>query len=229
MIAIIPARGGSKGLPGKNIMKLGDKPLIAHTIEAAKNAIEIDRVIVSTDSEEIAEISKTYGAEVPFIRPAWLAQDTSLACDAYLHAVEYIRENEGYEIKKFIVLLPTAPFRTCFDIDEAVKLFEEKKADTLVSKTEAKIPISWYFTIDNQGKTRNAGFAPNIIENRQSTVQYYRPNGAIYILDYDLLRTKRTYYSENTVAYIMNNNKSVDIDTWEDVCYAEYLLAKNEK
>lgn len=224
MIAIIPARGGSKGLPGKNIRKLGNKPLIAYTIEAAKSARKIDRVIVTTDSEEIAEIAKMYGAEVLFMRPARLAQDTSSACDVYLHAVDFLKESEGCDIEKFIVLLPTTPFRTGFDIDDAVSMFEDKGADTLVSMTKTEIPVSWYFTVDDQGRTQNAGFASDILANRQNTVPYYRPNGAIYILDYHLLKTKRTYYSNNTVAYVMNHNKSVDIDTLDDFHYAEYLL-----
>lgn len=229
MIAIIPARGGSKGLPGKNIMRLGNKPLIAYTIEAAKIAKKIDRVIVTTDSEEIAETAKKYGAEVPFMRPAQLAQDTSAACDAYLHAVEYLKENENCDIEKFIVLLPTTPFRTGGDIDDAVGVFEDKGAYTLVSMTETETPISWYFKVDDQGRTQNAGFASDILANRQCADRYYRPNGAIYILDYDLLKSKRTYYSDNTVAYIMDHYKSVDIDTVDDFHYAEFLLSRQIK
>lgn len=229
MIAIIPARGGSKGLPGKNIMQLGGRPLIAYAIEAAKTAKEVDRVIVTTDSEEIAKIANLYGAETPFIRPAELAQDSSIACNAYLHAIDYLREHEGCEIKNFIVLLPTVPFRTGFDIDEAVKLFKDKGADTLVSMTAVEVPVNWYFTVDDEGRTRNAGFASDILVNRQNVIQYYHPNGAIYILDYHLLKTKRTYYSDNTVAYIMSSKKSIDIDTLDDFHYAEYLLTENKK
>ena len=125
MIALIPARGGSKGLPGKNIKNLCGKPLIAHTIGAALNASGIDRVVVTTDSEEIAEIAKQYGAEVPFLRPEELAGDTSSAVDVYLHAVDFLQKESGQEIQKFMVLLPTAPLRGSENIEQALKEFYE--------------------------------------------------------------------------------------------------------
>ena len=117
MIALIPARGGSKGLPGKNIKSLCGKPLIAYTIQAALNASGINQVVVTTDSEEIAEISRQYGAEVPFLRPKELAEDTSSAVDVYLHAIDFLQKKTGKEIQKFMVLLPTAPLREAKDIE----------------------------------------------------------------------------------------------------------------
>lgn len=225
MLALIPARGGSKGLPGKNIKELCGKPLIAYTIEAAKKAEEIDRIIVTTDSEDIACVAKKYGAEIPFIRPSYLAQDDSMACDVYLHAVEYMREHERIDTSKFAVLLPTAPLRTNKDIDNAIRLFHQKNAETLVSMTETEVPISWYYTINSEGNVLHAGFDDKkCLQNRQDNVPYYRPNGAIYILDYELLKTQRTYYSAHTIAYIMERSKSIDIDTQEDFLYAEFLL-----
>lgn len=230
MLAIIPARGGSKGLPGKNIKELCGKPLIAHTIEAAKKVREIDRVIVTTDSPEIAEIAKKYGAEVPFIRPKYLAEDTSLACDVYLHAVEFMQNQEKMAVDNFIVLLPTTPLRNCENIKDAIKLFAETKAKTLISMVEADVPISWYYKIDENGKIKNAGFdEQNSSNNRQDNIKYYIPNGAIYILNYKLLKEKRTYYSENTVAYIMERSNSIDIDTEYDMLYAEFMMKLREK
>lgn len=230
MLAVIPARGGSKGVPRKNIKVLCGKPLIAYTIEAALKTKDIDRVIVTTDSNEIANIALEYGAEVPFIRPSYLATDDSLACDVYLHAVEYMRDNEGIDISSFLVLLPTAPFRDSNDIEDALNIFRKTNSETLISMTEAEVPASWYYTMTSDGKIINAGFDRiNCLQNRQRNAQYYIPNGAIYILNYELLKLKRTYYSDNTTAYIMKRSKSVDIDTLEDFQYAEYLMKQYEE
>lgn len=228
MIALIPARGGSKGLPGKNIKSLCGKPLIAYTIQAALNASGINQVVVTTDSEEIAEISRQYGAEVPFLRPKELAEDTSSAVDVYLHAIDFLQKKTGKEIQKFMVLLPTAPLREAKDIEQAIRYFFAKKAETLISMKEAEIPISWYYGMDEQGRIKNMGFdEQNAVENRQSNRTYYIPNGAIYILDTKLLRERHTYYSDNTVAYLMSQEKSVDIDCKFDFKMAELLLSQN--
>lgn len=226
MIALIPARGGSKGLPGKNMKQLCGKPLIAHTIEAALNAKCIHKVIVTTDSREIAEAAVAAGAEVPFLRPDYLAGDTASAVDVYIHAAEYICESYKEDISKFMVLLPTAPLRNANHIDEAYKLFVEEQSETLVSVTEAEVPPSWYLYLDENGKIHNAGFGEknSIVQNRQNNDTFYIPNGAIYILDYGLLKNQRTYYSDRTAAYIMQSKESVDIDTEEDFNYAQYLM-----
>lgn len=227
MIAIIPARGGSKGVRGKNIKEICGKPLIAYTIEAAKKAKGIDRVIVSTDNEEIAKVALQYGAEVPFIRPKELSLDNSLARDVYLHAIDFIRNKENVKIQKFMVLLPTAPMRKSKHIDEALKLFEQENAETLISMCEAETPVSWYFEMNLNRTIKNAGFdLENSLQNRQNNKKYYIPNGAIYILDYTLLKEKGTYYSNNSYAYIMTKKESVDIDTQDDFDYAEYLISE---
>lgn len=228
MIAIIPARGGSKGLPGKNIKELKGKPLIAYTIEAALKSKGIDKVVVSTDDQDIADVAIRFGAEVPFMRPDYLASDTSSAVDVYIHAVETLRDIYGINIDKFAVLLPTAPLRGYVHIEEALELFYEKNADTLVSMKDAPVPISWYFCADDCARVKNLGVgagSPTI--NRQKNEQLYIPNGAIYILDYNLLKTKRTYYSDNTIMYHMKDEDSVDIDTLQDFEYAEFLLDKH--
>lgn len=227
MIALIPARGGSKGLPGKNIKNLCGKPLIAHTIEAALKAEGIERVIVTTDSEEIAAVAREYGAEVPFLRPAALAGDTSSAVDVYLHAVDFLEKESGRSIEKFMVLLPTAPLRNSVNIEQALRQFYEKNAETLISMREAETPISWYYEMNIEGRVKNLGLdAENAVKNRQVNKKYYIPNGAIYILDKELLKEKRTYYSENTVAYLMSAEQSVDIDCELDFKMAELLLSQ---
>lgn len=224
MIAIIPARGGSKGLPGKNIRSLGGKPLIQWTVEAALGAHSIDRVVVTTDSEEIAAVASSAGAEVPFLRPAELAEDHSSAIDVYLHATGWLAEY-GADVSTFMVLLPTVPFRTSEDIDAAYARFLEMGAQTLVSMREAETPPGWYFISDQEGFVKNAGFGETgAVANRQVGERYYVPNGAIYILDRQLLNERRTYYSDKTAQYVMPPERSVDIDTPIDFLFAECLL-----
>lgn len=229
MIAIIPARGGSKGLPGKNIKLLNGKPLIAYTIEAALKSKYIDKVFVSTDDEEIAKIAKEYGAWVPFLRPSELATDTSQAKDTYLYVMNRLEKEYGYDKRKFMVLLPTAPLRNEKHIDEACELFKERKAETLVSMKQAPCPPSWFFEETN-GKVINANLGSgSAINNRQENKEYYIPNGAIYILDYDLLNEKGTYYSENTIAYKMSEKESIDIDYEFDFLLTEYIFMDDKR
>lgn len=228
MLAIIPARAGSKGLPGKNIKNLMGKPLIGYTIEAAVSSTVIDRVVVSTDDERIAEISKEYGADIPFLRKKELATDNASAVDVYLDMIERL----GGDLKKqpFMVLLPTTPFRTSQHIDQAYSLFVKEKARTLISVVEADIPASWYLFINKEGVLSSAGYGlenGNTL-NRQKNATEYIPNGAIYILDYLLLKEKRTYYCDRTIPYIMSRKSSIDIDTLEDFEYAEYILKRQK-
>ncbi len=221
MLCLIPARGGSKELPGKNCKILRGKPLIAYT----KRAKSLSRVIVTTDSREIAEIAREYGAETPFLRPAHLAKDNSMAMDAYIHAIEFLEKEEGIQTEKFVVLLPTAPLRDEKDIDEAVEIFKKQRADALVSVKVADIPPSLYFRMNAMGRIFNGGFgSAKPVDNRQMEETFYIPNGAIYILDYRWLKEKRTYYSDNTIPYIMPKEKSVDVDDAIDFSFVEFLM-----
>lgn len=229
MIAIIPARGGSKGLSGKNIKPLNGKPLIAYTVEAAKKARGVDRVVVSTDDLEIAKVAEQFGAEIPFLRPSSLAGDDSSAIDVYLHSVSVLMNQTGESVEKFMVLLPTAPLRDSEDIEKALELFWASKATTLISMTEAETPPAWYYLMDKQGVVKNAKLGKtNPIANRQESEKFYIPNGAIYILDYRLLQEKRTYYASDTVAFVMPRNKSIDIDTQFDFDLAEFCMIHSD-
>lgn len=229
MIAIIPARGGSKGLPGKNIKSLNGKPLIAYTIEAALRSSCVSRVIVSTDDPEIARISLLYGAEVPFMRPPELATDNSNAIDTYLYTIKRLEQDQETLIDSIMVLLPTCPLRTSEDIDISYKIYKSKKSDSLISYTKENHPISWHKYISDDG-----GFVDIILDtkiaNRQEYRPSYYPNGAIYIFSKELLESGE-YYSENSFSYIMPRERSVDIDTLEDFKYVEFLLrdSGNEK
>ena len=217
-------------MPGKNIKEICGKPLIAWTIEAALKAEGVDRVIVTTDDEAIAAVAREYGAEVPFMRPAELSSDTASAIDVYLHATEFVMQETGEKISKFMVLLPTVPLRTEQHIDEAIAQFNRDGATTMISFAEAEVPASWYHTTDENGRVHNAGFGKGItMTNRQNNETYIVPNGAIYILDYDLLKQERTYYCDNTVAYIMKREDSIDIDYPIDFEFATCLMEKRNK
>ncbi|HEY3388546.1 MAG TPA: sugar phosphate nucleotidyltransferase [Prolixibacteraceae bacterium] len=226
MIAIIPARGGSKGLPNKNIKYLAGKPLIAYTIEAAKESKYIDRIIISTDSEEIGVISESYGAEVPFLRPGFLACDDSKAIDAYIYTIELLKNKYNTDIKEFIVLQPTSPLRTTDDIDSAIKLFIDTKPDSVISFCEANHPPIWAKKIADKKVTDYFNESAEN-KNRQEHENAFIPNGAIFIFNYQFLKKQEGYYSDKTVPYIMPAERSVDIDSLVDFEYAEYLIIKN--
>jgi N-acylneuraminate cytidylyltransferase/CMP-N,N'-diacetyllegionaminic acid synthase len=224
-VVIIPARGGSKGILNKNLKELLGKPLIAYSIECAIHSKYVDRVIVSTDSLEIAEISKKYGAEVPFLRPSELATDNSPVIDTFIYTIERLERDNGVPINHFIVLQPTSPLRTTKDLDEAIELFISKDADSVVSYTPEEHPIYWHKYLNKEGKLED--FMPSSISRRQDYRKTYYPNGAIYIFKKALI-LQRNYYSENTYAYIMPRNRSVDIDYQEDFDYIEYLMSNNK-
>ena len=222
MIAIIPARGGSKGLPGKNIKPLNGKPLIAYTIEEALKTKNITRVIVSTDDSEIAEVAKKYGAEIPFMRPKSLADDTAKSIDVYNYTIKRLEEEENSEINEVIILQPTSPLRTSQHIDEAIELYFTKKADSVVSYCQEEHPVFWHKYINEEGKFEDI-FEEDYLKNRQELKPTYYPNGAIYILRKELLLSGN-YYTNNSYVYIMDTDCSVDIDTHEDFQYCEFLL-----
>ena len=221
MIAIIPARCGSKGLPGKNIKDLLGKPVIAYTIEEALKSKYIDEVIISTDSQEIEDVAISLGAKSHFLRPKELALDDSKAIDNYIYTVNRLNNDFDYSVDSFVVLQPTSPLRIVQDIDEAIKLFKEKKADSVVSYTEEHHPITWHKYIDNNGKFENI-FEEKLL-NRQDIRSSYFSNGAVMVFKYDLLKINK-YFSDNSYAYIMPRRRSVDIDTLEDFRYIEFLL-----
>lgn len=225
MLAIIPARGESKGVPRKNIRLLNGRPLIAYTIQAALKSPSLTKVIVSTDCEETAQIAENYGADVPFLRPAGLAGDQSLAVDTYLYTCDRL-EGDGYsKIENITVLQPTSPLRTSDDIENAVALFKAKKADSVISVCESTHPVEWYKKIDSHGVLRDYyDHQVDPLLNRQALCQAYVPNGAIFIFRYDFLKTHKTYYSDRTFPYIMPKERSIDIDTLRDFLWAEFLI-----
>lgn len=222
MIALIPARGGSKGLPNKNIKLLDGKPLIAYTIEAALQAKEISRVIVSTDYENIKEVALQYGADIPFLRPDFLATDSSSSLDVFKYTINRLEEEENIVIDNFVVLQPTSPLRTSKHIDEAISLFREKEAKAVVSYCKEYHSIFWHKKIDSKGKIINI-FEGDFSKNRQEIEETYFPNGAIYVFNKNYIFGTKDY-SNDCYAYIMDRKYSIDIDTIDDFLYAEFLI-----
>lgn len=222
-LAIIPARGGSKRLPRKNVLDLCGKPLIVWTIEATLKSKYIDKVVVSSDDDEILEISKKFGAET-IKRPDELASDTATTFDAIKYTIDNL---EKYD---YIVLLqPTSPFRDEKHIDEAIELLENKNADAVVSVCEMEHSPLWSNTLPQDGKMNN--FLKDEVLNKRSQdlEKYYRLNGAIYICKTDkLLEQKSFFIKDNIFAYVMNRESSIDIDEEIDFNMAEFLMEKND-
>ncbi|MGQ4876453.1 MAG: cytidylyltransferase domain-containing protein [Promethearchaeia archaeon] len=224
MLALIPARGGSKGIKKKNIADLGGKPLIYYTINAAFNSKKIHRIIVSTDDDEIAKIVKKFGAEIPFMRPKYLATDTSRAVDTYIFTIDKLSEIEGIKIEEYVVLQPTTPFKTAEDIDNAISIFLEKDADFVIGVQKAPYPPQWFLSIDSSGILRPLDKNSDIMANRQEHLQTYIPNGTIFVIKTEVLKKNRTYYTNKTYPYLMPRIRSLDIDDYTDLLIANVLL-----
>ena len=227
MIAIIPARGGSKGLPGKNIKKFNGKPMIAYTIEAALKSKYITDVIISTDCEKIERIALLYGAKSFFMRPKELATDQAKAIDCYKYTIEKLNKDFEFDIHAFVVLQPTSPLRTVEDIDGAIELFRDKEADSVITYVEEHHPIEWHKHLTEDGRFKN--IFDDKLKNRQEFKQSFYPNGAVFVFDLNLIK-RGLYYSDKAYAYVMPRDRSVDVDTIDDFNYAEFIMkAKNEK
>lgn len=228
ILAIVPARGGSKGVPKKNIKKINGKPLISYTIEAAKSCKLIDRVVVSTDDIEIAEISREYGAEIPYLRPNDLAGDKSPTIDCIIHMLDYLKENEDYVPDYVMLLQCTSPLRNSKHVEEAInKLFETRK-DAIVSICEAEVNPYWanVFNGDNLEYFIEEG---KNITRRQDLPEVYRLNGAMYIVKTKILLQEKTFEPKSLTGYVMDDISSVDIDTAMDFKIAEIIMKEREE
>jgi CMP-N,N'-diacetyllegionaminic acid synthase len=222
ILYIIPARGGSKGLPGKNIRLLNAKPLIAHSILAAQRAQNKGIIVVSTDDTDIANIAKQYGAEVPFMRPAELSNDSASSIDVLLHAIEFY-ENKKQFFDLIVLLQPTSPLRTSEDIDNAIQTMKVKKAEAVVSVCETEHHPLWANIIPPDGSMKS--FLRDDIKglNRQQLPTYYRINGAVFISTIKAFKKNRSFIHDNTFSYVMPQSRSVDIDYEIDFKLAELL------
>ena len=224
-IAVIPARGGSKRLPGKNIRKLAGKPLIAWTIEAAISSQQFQHVYVSTDCKKIAKISKEYGAEIPFIRPPELSTDIATTNDVIIHLIDWYENRYDQQVKTVTILQPTSPLRTSAHIKEAKSLMLSKSARAIISVCELEHPLEFCNTLD-QDNSMNGFIDPINLKRTQDIQKVYRLNGAIYIIDRSYVEMLSDIYSDGSYAYIMNRASSIDIDNKEDFDLADFYMQK---
>lgn len=224
-LAVIPARSGSKRLPQKNVLELSGKPLIAWTIESAVSCGLFDKVIVSTDSEVISNISRSYGADIPFIRPADLSSDTSTSFDVVVHALNYYSQL-GIEYETVTLLQPTSPLRTAAHIKGAFTLFNEKNANSIISVCECEHSPLWSNILENDMSLDNFLKRAMLTMRSQELPQYHRLNGAIYICKTKSLIESKSFFGEyGSYAYKMGADVSVDIDNLLDFQLAEVIMS----
>lgn len=228
VLAIIPARGGSKGLPGKNIKELCGKPLIAWSIEAGLASQYIDEVMVTTDSEDIARIALEFGASVPFMRPAELASDTATSFDTVKHAIDFYQNELGKKFDYIVLLEPTSPLRVEQDIDNAIEqLLENPQATAIVGicKTESQNPA---FLIKKNINNFLIGYENKDMKiiRRQNISEVYFFEGSVYVSEIAGLLTKKTFYHEATLGYEFPKWKSIEIDDSDDFIMVEALMQK---
>jgi CMP-N,N'-diacetyllegionaminic acid synthase len=228
-LSIIPARGGSKGIPGKNIVPLFGKPLLGWTIEASLGSTYVERTIVSTEDEEIASIARNFGAEVPFLRPAFLSHDVTPTLEVLQHVISRLKADEGWIPDAVITLQPTSPLRTSEDIDEAVLKFKaDPNADSLVSCIE----IPHIFHPASVMKLNSNGYLESFLQGSHYTRRQDKPhvlarNGAaIYITRTTCL--DKFVWGGNALAYLMDEERSVDIDTITDLQLAERYFSRRK-
>lgn len=217
-LGLIPARGGSKGIPRKNIRPIAGKPLIAWTIEAALRSPALDAVVVSTDDPETAEAAISAGAEVPFMRPADLAQDHTPGIDPVLHALAELPEFDAV-----LLMQPTSPLRSTADIDDCLDLAWTRGASSVVSVSEPDTHPFWTYQLSGDQTLKRLIDAPPVMR-RQQLPSVYALNGAIYYARAEWLMTNRTFVAAETLAFVMPRARSVDIDTLLDWQIAEMLL-----
>lgn len=219
-LAIIPARAGSQGLPGKNIADLGGRPLIEWTVRAALSSGVFARVIVSTDGPEIAEAAQAAGAEIPFLRPPELATSEARSVDVVRHALDACGP-----IQTFALLQPTSPFRNAAHIREATGLLAETGAAALISVAVGK-PLAWQFTRDANSRLVRASAGAGDVFRRQDAAPTMTPNGAIYLCRTDIFRAQGTLFPADTCSLSMGQIDSLDIDNPEDLALARAVVSQ---
>ncbi len=225
-LAVIPARGGSKRLPGKNVKLLAGKPLIHYTIDAVRKVFDDETICVSTDDPEIKKTAEQTGLKVPFLRPSKLATDTASSRDVLLHAVEFYKHEWGYTAETLILLQPTSPLRDAIHIEEALRLYNAK-LDMVVSVKETKANPYRVLFEENEAGFLDRSKDPNTLENPDNPPPVWELNGAIYIINSRSLTEKPISKFDKIQKYVMPEIYSIDIDTELDWKLAEFLILEN--
>lgn len=224
VLGIIPARGGSKGLPGKNIKELLGKPLIAWSIEAGKQSAHIDALIVSTDDEKIAEVSRKFGAEVPFLRPPEFASDTATSVDVIAHAVDFMQAR-GEHFDMIVLLEPTSPLREAQDIDAALELMADGSASAVVSVCEAESTHpAFMFRMESGGHIKTMQSTGFKVLRRQELDPAFFLDGSVYVSDIQTLLSQKTFCHDGTKGLTVPKWKAPEIDDIVDFLVVEAIL-----
>ena len=225
VLGLITARGGSKGVPGKNIYRVNGRPLIQWSIDAARASRYIDRLILSSDDPEIIEVSRRAGCEVPFRRDAALASDNASSVDVVTDAITRV---PGYDV--VVLLQPTSPLRIAADIDGSIELLVSSKAGACVSVCEAEEHPFWMFQLGDQGRLSRFVNPPGGVPlRRQDLPRAWSLNGAVYAANCDWFLKQRTFLSDDTVGYPMPAERSLDIDTPQDLRQLERMLGEKRE
>ena len=226
ILYVVAARGGSKGVPRKNIRKIADLPLIAYKIIAANKTKFKGRVIVSTEDSEIANIAKQYGADVPFVRPLELATDTASSIDVVLHAMNWVEETEHRTYDYVCLLEPSSPFLSYKDLDAVEAILKDKKPDTLLGMKEVDVNTCFIHELDEQG---GLSLFDTAIKNmtsirRQDQKSQYTMNGCLYVARWEYFKEYHSFHSQNSVPYIMDEAHSIEVDSMLNLAFAEFLV-----
>jgi CMP-N-acetylneuraminic acid synthetase len=224
VVAVVTARSGSKGLPGKNIRPLCGKPLVAWSIEQGLACRVVDTVVVSTDSDEIAEVARRAGARVPFLRPSTLAEDTSSSVDVLVHALDHL-ETLGEHYEYIVLLEPTSPLREVSDIVGAIERLHGSDAESVVGVARAESSHPAFLMRLEGGRLRPMGGIPPTALRRQDLAEeFFYLEGSIYASRVASLRARRSFYHERTAPWVVDRYKAVEIDELSDFVVAEALM-----
>lgn len=228
VLAYIPARSGSKSIIDKNIVDICGKPLIAYSIDAAKQSKYVDRVIVSTDSATYAEISRKYGAEAPFLRPDYLSSDTAVEMDACQHLISWVEE-QGDHFDIILKLEPTSPLRLPDDVDRALEILEQKKADSVISVGEVKTPPFWMNQLPKDHSMKDFISKEVMRKNRQELPVYYFLDGLVFAATCNYLKSNKSWFADNSFASITPPGRAVDIDGPDELELVRIIIQKRMK
>ncbi len=222
ILAIVPARGGSRGMPGKNLLKVAGKPLLGWTFDAASACARLSRTILSSDSEEICAAARAIGLEVPFVRPAELARDDTPGIEPVLHALDVLEEDFDY----VVLLQPTSPLRLAADIDAALDQCLQGGAPSCVSVSEVEPSPYWSFVLGEQARLKPLIESSRRFTRRQDLPAVYGLNGAVYVAEVEWLRRERSFVTSETAASVMPRERAADLDDELDLVLIEALLAR---
>jgi CMP-N-acetylneuraminic acid synthetase len=221
LLAVVPARAGSKGIPGKNLAPVGGRPLIAWTLAAARESGVCARIVVTTDSPAIAAVARDHGGETPFLRPAELSGDEASSVDVVVHAVSWLEREEGARFDWIGLLQPTSPLRTAGDLAAAYELARTRAPKAVVSMCPAKSPPPWLKQLDADGRI---AVTPPGAMRRQDVAGWYALNGSIYLVRRDVLLAEGTFFTDDTLGFVMPQERSLDVDTPFELVQCDVLL-----